>query len=293
MDKKSEIRSRYGKMIKMGVFAFILCFNTLGCNSNTDSVEVTSGNSVEKKIKEISQEDIDKAFNDGFTVSSTGVLSSYHGESYDVVIPDIVTSISTNVFSKQIYLSSVIIPDSVNSINTGAFSGCTYLTEITIPNSVTSIEMNAFTDCTSLAKVNMSTSLNTVGYNIFENTPWLDSLKDEFVIIGDSLLFHYNGSGGSVQIPNGVKYIGREAFYYNSSITEIIFPPSTTELCNDYFDGIIQGCLKLEKVTIPNTITKIEGDIFENCNRLTTFVVNAGSYAETYAKENGYLVEYC
>lgn len=139
----------------------------------------------------------------------------------------------------------------------------------------------------------ISKSLSYIGSKVFEKSPWIETLNAEFVIIGDGLLFQYNGTGGVVQIPNGVKYLGAEAIYLDNSVTEVIFPPSFTELGSKLTQstGVISGNF-LRKVTIPSTVTKIEENAFLYCGSLTTIAVSKGSYAETFAKEHGYQVEY-
>ena len=44
-------------------------------------------------------------------------------------------------------------------------------------------------------------------------------------------------------------------------------------------------CSSMEKIVIPETITEIGADAFYGCSKLTIYAP-AGSYAETYAKEN-------
>ena len=80
-------------------------------------------------------------------------LFSYHGESKNVIIPDSVTRISTDVFFYCSDVASVTISDSVTTIDQDAFYGCSNLTSVTIPNSVTNIGLLAFSKCDALTKV--------------------------------------------------------------------------------------------------------------------------------------------
>ena len=50
--------------------------------------------------------------------------------------------------------------------------------------------------------------------------------------------------------------------------------------------GAFANCTDLEKILIPASVTKIGEDAFKNCEKLTIFAPK-GSYAETYARENG------
>lgn len=49
-----------------------------------------------------------------------------------------------------------------------------------------------------------------------------------------------------------------------------------------------RNCIKLNKVTIPASVESIAEDAFTNCTALTTIYGTSGSYAETWAAENGY-----
>lgn len=64
----------------------------------------------------------------------------------------------------------------------------------------------------------------------------------------------------SAVIENGVKHIGNNAFY---------------------------GCNNLESITISNSVESINDRAFSGCSALNTVYGSSGSYAETYAQENG------
>ncbi len=81
--------------------------------------------------------------------------------------------------------------------------------------------------------------------------------KQDFVI-ENGVLQKYNGPGGDVTIPAGVKEIGESAF---------------------------EDCTGLTSVTIPESVTEIGYNVFTNCRRLVIHAP-AGSYAEQYAKKN-------
>ena len=78
-------------------------------------------------------------------------------------------------------------------------------------------------------------------------------------IIENGVLTKYKGPGGDVVIPDGVTKIGDCAFF---------------------------ACQNLTNAYIPDSVTKIGESAFAFCKKLT-LCAPAGSYAETYAKENG------
>lgn len=52
------------------------------------------------------------------------------------------------------------------------------------------------------------------------------------------------------------------------------------------------GQKHITSIELPDSITSIAEDAFEKCKKLKYFVVSSGSYAESWAKENGYEVRY-
>ena len=73
-----------------------------------------------------------------------------------VTIPNTVTSIGENAFSKCSNLTSIEIPNSVEYIGYAAFEDCYSLTNVTIGNSVTEIREYAFYGCTGLKSVTVT-----------------------------------------------------------------------------------------------------------------------------------------
>ncbi|MCI9127681.1 MAG: leucine-rich repeat protein, partial [Eubacterium sp.] len=54
-------------------------------------------------------------------------------------------------------------------------------------------------------------------------------------------------------------------------------------------DGYAFGsCTSLEEIAIPASVTNIAANAFEECTALKTIKGTKGSYAETFAKNNGF-----
>ena len=80
----------------------------------------------------------------------------------------------------------------------------------------------------------------TVGENFlfllrFSLLPTLPALLEDFK---QALLRKYNGPGGDVTIPEGVKEIGDEAFRFCESLTSVIVPKSVTKIGRDVFSTV-------------------------------------------------------
>ena len=111
----------------------------------------------------------------------TGIKSSTY------TIPQGITSIGVEAFSRCKFLTSITIPDSVTSIGDWAFSSCDSLASITIPNSVTSIGDGAFESCYSLTSITIPDSVTSIGDWAFASCNFLTSvtIPDSVTSIGD------------------------------------------------------------------------------------------------------------
>ena len=252
------------------------------------------------------------------TISEDGALLSYSGSGGAVVIPNEVERVSDGVFWGRTDLTSVTIPDGVTTIGDYAFAGCTSLTSVSIPDSV-----------------------RYVGEHSFDSTPWLESLGD--VAIANHVLLRYRHpqdetwveqvvipkgvtviAGGvcdryetesgfdSVSIPEGVTYIGKNAFRGQSSLEQVSIPSSLKEIGKDAFsytpwlqslgdcaiinhilvkyqgqesvvvipkgvtsigDYAFFDCGSLQSVTIPDGVTSIGDSAFSSCDSLQSVTI--------------------
>lgn len=180
-----------------------------------------------------------------------GVLVNYHRGNYN----------DAGVFGDEPF--SVVIPDEVTSIGNMAFQGASAMISVTIPNSVTSIGDSSF----------RYAGLTSV------------TIPDSVTSIGDSA-FLFCGNLTSVTFGSGLKSIGEGAFQ-ETGITSVTIPDSVTSIGN----GAFSSCYSLKDVKIPDSVTSMGDSVFNNgiggVLPNVTIHCNAGSYAETYAKEKG------
>lgn len=79
----------------------------------------------------------------------------------------------------------------------------------------------------------------------------------------------------------------------NGNVKEISIPVSVDGICvTSIGEEAFYGCESLTNIEIPSSVTSIGRNVFYECDSLTSIIVTPGSYAESWAKRNGYSVTY-
>ena len=220
-----------------------------------------------------------------------------------IIIPDSVTRIGEIAFAGCSGLTSITIPDSVVSIGDAAFWDCSGLTSITFPDSVTNIGAQAFqgcfglTDwgCSGLTSVIIPDSVTYIGLGAFEGRYSLQEITVPFVgrILNDpddryfdAIIPNSYDSLKKVTITGGTR-IESKAFYKYSSIEEVVITGGVKFISTDAF----AYCTRLQSITIPASVEKIEDNAFYRCDLLTIKGVQ-NSEADRFAKEYDIPIQY-
>ena len=182
-----------------------------------------------------------------------GVLTEYTGSGGDIVVPDGVTEIGTDVFRGNDDITSVVLPSSVTVIHDSAFRSCNNLVTINFPEGITSIGISCFQDCTSLEEVSLPNSLLILSKNLFYGCTNLQT----------------------VVLPNSLDTIGRLTFSDCISIVELTLPESVTTILG----GAFYRCTGLQSIDIPDNVKTIEAYTFGYCEDLA--IVNLPESLET------------
>lgn len=180
--------------------------------------------------------------------------------SYDESNLEIAEYIPQRKYYQDKSLTEYEIDGSVQVIGRLAFAQ-SGLRKINIPEGVTRIEYGAFMSCSDLDSVTIADTVEYIGTKAFEGTAWLDGWKsgestgdeDDFLIVGDGILLAYRGTAGHVQIPEGVKLIGSEAFKGHDEILDVDIPASVVRINAEAFRNCssltgLTGCEGLETV---------------------------------------------
>ena len=194
-----------------------------------------------------------------------------------------ITSLASSCFRDCSGLVNLSIPKKIKTIGSSAFGNCENLKSVVINENIKTIYESAFHNCSSLSQVEFPNTIFNIYYNSFKNTPWFDSLTDEFCLIGDSILIKYNGTDTDVVVPEGIKSVCG-AFYENENIATITFPESLKHIGGKSFFK----CFGIEDLYIPDSVEVIEeGALYGLCNLKTLSIPFAGKTrdAKNHTKE--------
>lgn len=150
---------------------------------------------------------------------------------------------------------------SVAEIKANAFQGCANLTSVTVPDAFAKgkLATAVFMGCTSLNTLNWESQL-PIPSNTFKGCTALTgvTINDNVTAIGQSA-FMGCSSLESITLPTGLTLLGRTSG--NPSITDK--------------SEVFSGCTSLKSIELPVGITWLGGDLFRNCENLTTVKFNA------------------
>ena len=208
---------------------------------------------------------------DGWVYEDAGdgtlVITGYEGEEEDVVVPALigakaVSRIGDGALAGKQDLYTILVSEGITSIGEEAFADCPYLSSVVLPDTVTSMGKRTFRYCNWLQECTLPKRLTEFPYQCF----W-DCRKLKKITIPDNV----------TTIPNG-------AFYNNWNLAQVTVPDSVTIIEKNAF----HACLALSEIRLSGNVAAIDQDAFSDCEMLE-IIAPEGSYAETFARENGYI----
>lgn len=163
----------------------------------------------------------------GFTISKSGTLIEYSGNSFDnVEIPSEISGIEVNTIGSEAFqglnVKNIKIPNSVKKISASAFAFCNFLETITIPSSVSEIGASAFFGCQSLKSVTIESGLEEIPVNCFQSCEKLETvILPESIVLINTGAFVYCDSLKKITIPSDNIFISSTSFSSDSAVVVI------------------------------------------------------------------------
>lgn len=138
---------------------------------------------------------------EGITYIGSNVFNHCIGIT-NVIIPNSVTSVGESAFRDCIWLKKVHIPDNVNSVGEGCFVGCHYLSDVKLPDAIVEIKDFTFSSCDNLKQITIPENVTSIG----------------------EYSFQYCNALANITIPEGVIKIEKGAFRYCPNLTTTYYP---------------------------------------------------------------------
>ena len=189
-----------------------------------------------------------------------------------ITLPDGLVSIGDDAFQSCNSLTSITIPDTVTSIGKEAFYGCRSLTSIVIPEHVTSLGDYTFYLCNSLANVTIPSSVTSISEMAFYNCYFAES---NFINNSSATGYPWGATiyQNAVETQDGlIVQNGDTAVKCRKNATSVTIPNGVTSIGDEAFNE----CSSLTSVTIPDSVTSIGDRAFTYCSHLTSVTIGNG-----------------
>ena len=262
-----------------------------------------------------------------FVIFGDGYLYRYFGSEPEVAVPEGVKHICADCFTKPVYaptgywesdggstntiireykirtdITSVTLPDSLIDLPEKLFYKMTGLQTLHLGKAVRTIPYGLCMNCTALSDLSLPDTVQEIGMNAFTENLWLEDAGD-YVVLGDGLLYLYQGSSKVLTLPEGIRAVCPDAFGA-CNVVSVTFPESLQRLSegsingsalteivvNDGLTGIPAGAMNLPpcflQITIPESVTEIDPDAFRYSNAFQ-ICGKPGSAAEQFAAGKG------
>ena len=202
-----------------------------------------------------------------------------------VDIPNSVTQIGAYAFYGCEGIQQLTLPASDVECGSCIFAGCTSLTELTIPEGLPVVTECMFSGCYSLKTVTLPDTVGLIGVEAFTGCSALETVNlSQNLVTIENCSFSWCQSLKEITIPASVENIGNLVFYRCDSLGGIVVDKNNTAYCSDRLgallskDGttLLRGPYNVSKYMVPEGVTLIKGDAFQDCIALQSVTLPKG-----------------
>ncbi len=176
-----------------------------------------------------------------------------------VILPSTMTDFGDYIFDGQTKLAYASLPSSLDQIDKYSFDNCEDLKSVIIPEGVTRLASKAFRN-SGLTEITIPNSVTSYGDQTFYNCNDLEKV-------------HYGNGGGE-----GISHESSGSVFYGCKIKKLTLEPGLIRIENNLFQN-----QKLEKVTIPSSVTLIGSYAFRGSPNLLNIRVEATTPPSFYS----------
>lgn len=205
-------------------------------------------------------------------------------------LPSGLTEIATRVFNNGVDLTAITnLPNGIKRIGLGAFQGCKGIGFTTLPTNLERIEESAFIALSTATFTSLPTTVNYIGTSAFQNSNAAFDIPANVTYLGYAACSGYKYTG-VVHLGSKLEYLGQYAFQ-SATITGLIMSRSSVTTIPQRF---CFGAYNIETIDLPNNISVIESEAFDNPGTKATKVIMrsttpptggaGGNYFSRYAK---------
>ena len=173
---------------------------------------------------------------------------------------DYLTGQQPGVFAGCSSLTSVILPPTLKKIGVNAFANCSSLTDMVLPNGLEVLDLFALKGCPQLRIDYLPESITTIGTDVFyENANMPD----------DVVLPNLTGSiGGGAFAKTNIKRVLDLGNIIGTGVSSVYWPTNNGA-------GTFAGCVELELLVLPSSLTSIQHALAAGCTSLKAVVLEA------------------
>lgn len=229
-----------------------------------------------------------------------------------VTVPENISVMGKGVFLNCKALKTAEINAQVFTLGENMFAGCKLLENVTLPANLKTIGNRAFYNCTALKGLDVPSSVTKVSKEAFYQCSALERITLDGVVTVEEHAFYACEKMEEITFGKELKTIGENAFDNCRALKEVAFP----EGFNSMSAAAFSGCKALDSVTLPSTLQTIPDEAFNLCTALKGVTIDpkttaigkkafgygrlgakidgftvtgySNTYAETYAKDNGF-----